>query len=150
MQNFIIHTGIALLSLISSVYPQGQVLQPWEPLGPLGETISDFQADANDPNKIYAVGGSYFFTSSDFGVSWDYYQVGDGTIILNSLLNDPTDPKIFYSTSYYTTYKSIDSGLSWYPIGSIGSGFIQIAADPFTPGKLFAADGGLYVSTGFW
>jgi photosystem II stability/assembly factor-like uncharacterized protein len=145
-QNLIVHTGIALLSLISSVQPQAQAPQPWEPLGPLGQTISDFQADANDPNKIYAVGGSYFLTSSDFGVSWDYYQVGDGTEWLDSLLNDPTDPKVFYSTSPYETYKSINSGLSWY---SIGSGFRQIAADPFTPGKLYAADGGLYLSTDF-
>ena len=146
MQNFIIHTGIALLSLTSLVLPQAQTPQVWEPLGPLGRNISDFQGDADDPNKIYAVGGSHFFTSSDFGVSWDYYQVGDGTEMLDSLLNDPTDSRIFYSTSSFESYKSIDSGLSWY---SIGSGFIQIAADPFTPGKLYAADGGLYVSTDF-
>jgi len=146
MQNFIIHTGIAVLSLTSLALPQAQTPQVWEPLGPLGRNISDFQGDADDPNKIYAVGGSHFLTSSDFGVSWDYYQVGDGTEMLDSLLNDPTDSRIFYSTSSFESYKSIDSGLSWY---SIGSGFIQIAADPFTPGKLFAADGGLYVSTDF-
>lgn len=72
----------------------------WEPLGPLGRNISDFQGGCtDDPNKIYAVGGSQnYFTSSDFGVSWDYYQVGDGTEMLDSLLNDPTDSKIFYST----------------------------------------------------
>jgi len=146
-QNFVVHTGIALLSLIPSILPQAPTQQPWEPLGPLGQfSISDIESDATDPNKVYAVAGSYFYTSSDFGVSWDYYQVVNETNTLNSLLNDPTDSRIFYSTSSYNTYKSIDSGLSWY---SIGSHFIQLAADPFTPGKLYAVDGQLHVSTDF-
>jgi len=147
-QKFFVNIGIALLALISSVFPQSQVQQTWEPLGPFGTYwIRDIGSDATDPNKLYAVGGRYFYTSSDFGISWDSYLVGHETETLLSIVNDPTDYKIFYSTSSYFTYKSDDSGLSWH---SIGFRYRELEADPFTPGKLYAIkDGSLYLSTDF-
>jgi photosystem II stability/assembly factor-like uncharacterized protein len=147
-QNFIIHTGIALASLLSPLFPVAQTQQTWVPIGPLGQfSIGDIESDATDPNKLYAVAGRYFYTSSDFGISWDSYLVGNETETLLSIVNDPTDSRIFYSPSNYFTYKSHDSGLSWYPIGFR---YWQLETDPFTPGKLYAIkDGSLYLSTDF-
>jgi hypothetical protein len=119
-----------------------------ESMLPLATTGLDFAAQV--PLTIAAAGvkdgKSALMLSTDGGENWEFAEVpADGSALGRPALS--ADGKtLLWSTDSVTTYRSVDSGLSWDSVSSLPEG-AEIVADS-TDAKLFyaLAGGTLYTS----
>ena len=111
--------------------------------------------DKHPSTNANIAGGIY--TSTDFGESWTYVDVGREISPVLCLAYDPVSPTVIYAgTSGYggpgqaAVLKSTDSGHTWQysTAGLTGHKVESIAVEPVSPHRVFASGGGgLRVST---
>lgn len=106
-----------------------------------------------NPDALYAIGWDTFpfcgggncprvilYRSVDAATQWRRARVPELRGFLPHILTvDPANASIVY-TSAGGILKSRDGGVSWVKVGSLPRGFVtDLAADPFSPGVLYAA-----------
>ena len=97
------------------------------------------------------VGG--FYTSTDYGRSWHYVDVGQEISPVVSLAYDPSNPAVIYAGTGAGDkgtgmWKSTDGGATWIQLGFEGMGVQGIAVDPDNTQRIYAvADGRFFMSS---
>ena len=118
--------------------------------------VSKVVINPNDPAIVYVTTqgptefqdktgpGHGVFKSNDYGETWERINVGLGTLEINTIALDSTDPDILYlGTDDDGIYKSSDGGDSWIRIlipqlsGTFGVG--DIAVDPRESNVIYVA-----------
>lgn len=124
---------------VGGIFKWNETTKVWKPLHEwLGPNLTSFMGteafaiDPNEPNKIYAVGGTSYWNdgvtavmrSSDRGETWQYTNVsslfkanGNGSDRQKgeTLAVDPNNGKILYFGSRYNNglFRSTDAGVTW-------------------------------------
>ena len=124
----------------------------WNPAN-TGVTVLNVQALAVDPtdaSKVYAGTGEVFtggvYYSTDAGATW---SLGTGLSIptIRGIAIDPVTPATLYAGTPLSLYRSTNGGATWSPLGNTAGvtankGFLTVAADPTTSGRVYAATDG--------
>ena len=133
-----------------------EIQAPFSP----GETakIDGIVFDRDSPKRIYAHKASSWWCSDDAGRAWWKVEVPRASMRdmlkgklsepqFKSLVQDPVDPKIFYSGSWSSSdpgtavFKTIDGGKQWQPAGAgITSRSVTLLRSA-APGNVFAVGG---------
>src|SRR5690349_17886782 len=138
---------VAALVLFAATSPLTAGTRVWTPAGPDGGTITAL-AYAPDGRPVYAgtpAGG--IFKSLTDGRSWSLTGPGV-TGWVKDLEVDPFLPTVVYAATSQGLLKSTDGGRSWAPLDAALPGAaspvdaLAVAADPFSPGVLYAAIAG--------
>lgn len=133
-----------------------EIQAPFSP----GETakIDGIVFDRDSPKKIYAHKASSWWRSDDAGRGWSKVEVPRASMRnmlkgklsepqFKSLVQDPVDPKIFYSGSWSSSdpgtavFKTIDGGKQWQPAGAGITSRIVTLLRSAAPGNVFAVGG---------
>lgn len=153
---------VCLLLLVGSDF---SAEADWTPCGPQEAfQVASLTVDPADPNTIYATGttsadanSEAAWKTTDGGKSWNRMALDHKAAGL--LLIDPGDPKILYTSSSCSVFRSADAGKTWSVLGGVANaaprlGTFAFALDPNAPETLYLglgfqgyrADGGLWKS----
>lgn len=103
--------------------------QTWnhKPVGPIFRRVDRFDFDPVDPSVQYAATHHQgVFKSHNNGESWSSSSSGIepqkrtphyGAVLVSGMAFDPGDPRIIYSGSDYSNWKSTDGGQTWKELG---------------------------------
>jgi photosystem II stability/assembly factor-like uncharacterized protein len=100
--------------------------------------VSDLEIDPQNPSVMYAAGASWFFTSSDGGLSWESVRTSLDMIVDIAL--DPQHPQRVYGADTEGVWTTTDGGWTWDKV--CDEGFQAIAIDPQHAHLWYASYGG--------
>lgn len=148
-----ISVGLVLL-LVAFGWSAASAAQ-WEPL-PLWGGEAQVAAAQGDSSVVYAASPTAgLYQSIDGGATWSFVAAGPNRLEILILGVDPHDPRhIFMAAidpgshdSYAGLFRSEDGGAHWQRIDQGLFAALDVAFDPETPGRLYAATNrGLYRS----
>lgn len=99
-----------------------------------------FAIDPQNPNILYAGGGSYgVWKSTSGGGTWTAQYRGSSTLSITSLAVDPKDPRILFAGANTGILKSSDGGNTWAWVLENNAGYGRtLAIDPIHPATVYA------------
>lgn len=101
----------------------------------------------NDSPYYELVGGG-IYSSTNFGKTWSYIDVGQEISPVITLAPDPLDPKVVYAGTENGMWKTADGGATWSSSGFFGQRVTGIAADSRDNRTVYAvADNRFYTSS---
>lgn len=100
--------------------------------------VSDLEIDPQNASVMYAAGGSWFFTSTDGGLSWESVRTSLDMIVDIAL--DPEDPQRVYAADTEGVWRTTDGGWAWDK--ACDEGFWAIAIHPQHTQLWYASYGG--------
>ncbi len=114
-----------------------------------GLEAREVAVDPSDPDVLYAAVDLYgVYKSTDRGATWAWLDLGSSypLIQISTILVDPADPSTVYAGSGSSGFfRSRDAGTTWETIDKVQPQIETLAADPRTPGAIWAAGfAGLY------
>ena len=100
-------------------------------------TVSDGVAESQPATITLTISSAFWDTSGPEG----------GNVAV--LVTDPALPGVVYASGFQASFKSVDAGLTWFPIGAdLGLPTRILAVDPFVPTTIYiSASGRLHRST---
>ena len=122
----------------------------WSSIGPDGGDLVALAQAPGEPQDLYAVTeGGGVWRSESGGRQWALVGRGLAKYPVTALAVDRADAEVVYAVAFSKgVLKSADGGSSWSAASqglpaSATSGFLELAADPYHPGRLYAgtADG---------
>jgi hypothetical protein len=94
----------------------------------------------------YASAGGGIYTSTDYGATWGYVDIGQVISAVAVLASDPGNPATIYAGTGNCcanmgtgVWKSVDSGETWSPSGLSGQQITGLAVDPLNSQLVYAA-----------
>lgn len=144
-----------------SVAPSPEIVGSWVSAGIEGGQIHEIVTDPERPEIIYAATSAGVFRSDNAGATWapasDGIRDHRGFLPIDGVTTieiDPNDPTVIYAGTRVGLWKSMNEAGTW---SSAASGLrhengsslsIQdIAVDPWVPGTVYVASGGIYRTT---
>ncbi len=118
----------------------------WKNIGPGAETITSIIEDVSDTSVVFlTTASSGLLMSTDAGGSWSRKDIGLPVQRVNNVVQDPDAGQRLYAGTERGTYKSIDSGDTWYLMsgGEMDTtGSFIVTVNPGEPSWIFAASQG--------
>ncbi|RPI28078.1 MAG: hypothetical protein EHM70_17120 [Chloroflexota bacterium] len=115
------------------------------PAGQPGHLVAGVGFIDNSSNSYSFVGGG-IYTSTDYGQSWGYVDVGQVISPAAVLASDPNHPGTLFAgtgsccgNSGTGVWKSVDGGASWSPSGLPVQQITGLAVDPYNSQVIYAA-----------
>ena len=114
-----------------------------------GLLIESFAVDPGDPDKLWVIGNSVPFRSTDRGRTWTRVRPGPGSgdVRAGRVAVNPTDgSNVFVTLADGTLRRTRDGGRTWESAGNPNvapSGNATIVFDPQTPSTIYAAGIGI-------
>ncbi len=97
----------------------------------LGGAVQSIAFDANDPKKMYVLGGftagAPLMVSYDGAITWQARNFGPITEVPQVLLSDPDLPNTLYVGTANSVYRSSDGGANWFPLAA-GFPIVQVTS----------------------
>jgi photosystem II stability/assembly factor-like uncharacterized protein len=108
----------------------------WRSVGPSPPAIeAAIVSDAATRTIYIGSNGGGILKSMDDGASFVPVNNGLDDVTISAMVLDPTNPEVVYASTAFSMYKTVDGGVSWFPIG--GSG-VSLIIDPSNPTTLYA------------
>ena len=116
--------------------------------------ITQVSVDPNDPGVLYAGYGPYFpshaegvWKSTDGGATWKRAGTGLAGQMVAALLATSAPGRVYAALTDGRVFRTEDGGESWEDVstGLLASQVHNLAADPFNPGRVYAA-----TTSGVW